>query len=113
MLKVFQNLPSREGIYSAAEEDLGLARGAHQIQRGRMDLPALEKEVSTADGESESMAKSFGRTKAFVPSRSHLSAGEPRLFETVVEVFTAPFDHVADHFRKFLDETLLPSSSNK
>jgi hypothetical protein len=36
------------------------------------DLPALEKAIATA--ESESLAKSFERTKAFVPSRSHPSA---------------------------------------
>lgn len=33
------------------------------------DLPALEKVLKAAD--SEDMAKSFQRTKKFVPSRSH------------------------------------------
>lgn len=42
------------------------------------DLPALEKALSSSDNRrsSESLATNFGRTKAFVPSRSHPSAGE-------------------------------------
>jgi hypothetical protein len=42
------------------------------------DLPALEKALSSEEnrGSSESLAKNFGRTKAFVPSRSHPAAGE-------------------------------------
>jgi hypothetical protein len=36
------------------------------------DLPALEEALKAAD--SEDMAKSFQRTKKFVPSRSHLMA---------------------------------------
>ena len=50
------------------------------------------------------MAKSFGRTKMFVPTRSHPSAGEHPPFETVMGLLTAPFDHLSDLFRKFPDE---------
>lgn len=50
------------------------------------DLPALEKALSSSDnrGSSESLATNFGRTKAFVPSRSHPSAGEnPYLYASL------------------------------
>lgn len=70
------------------------------------DLPALEKELLAAHGESSSMAQSFGRTKAFVPTRSHPEAGENPPFQTVMGLLTAPIDIVADIFRKFPDETV-------
>ena len=75
------------------------------------DLPALESAIPTA--ESESLAKSFGRTKAFVPSRSHPSAPSKPPFETVVGLLTAPIDHLGDMFRKFPDETISPNPSTK
>jgi hypothetical protein len=77
------------------------------------DLPALESALQAEQGESESMAKSFGRTKAFVPSRSHPSAGEHPPFETAMGLLTAPFDHVADIFRKFPDKKISPNPSTK
>lgn len=77
------------------------------------DLPALEEALKSAKDESESMAKSFGRTKAFVPSRSHPSAGEHPPFETVMGLLTAPIDHIADLFRKFPDKTTSPNPSTK
>jgi hypothetical protein len=81
-------------------------------EEGR-DLPALEAALQNQSGESESMAKSFGRTKAFVPSRSHPSAGEHPPFETVMGLLTAPIDHIADIFRKFPDQTISPNPSTK
>lgn len=59
------------------------------------------------------MAESFGRTKAFVPSRSHPNAGEHPPFEIVMGLLTAPIDHVADPFRKFPDQTTSPNPSVK
>lgn len=44
----------------------------HSTEEEADDLPALEKALATTD--SEDLAKSFGRTKMFVPSRSHPSA---------------------------------------
>jgi hypothetical protein len=64
------------------------------------DLPTLEKHLSA--GESEDLASSFSKTKAFVPSRSHPSApddGGP--FETVAGLMAAPMDRIGDLFRKF------------
>jgi hypothetical protein len=59
------------------------------------------------------MAKSFGLTKAFVPSRSYLSAGEYLPFETVMGLITAPIDYIADIFRKFPNKTISPNLSTK
>jgi hypothetical protein len=75
------------------------------------DLPALEKAIATT--ESESLAKSFERTKAFVPSRSHPSAPSKPPFETVVGLLTAPIDHLGDMFRKFPNQTVSPNPSTK
>ena len=83
----------------------------HIIGEENDDLPALETAMQTE--ESESMAKSFGRTKAFVPSRSHPTAPDKPPFETVVGLMTAPIDHLADMFRKFPDKTISPNPSTK
>jgi hypothetical protein len=79
------------------------------------DLPALESALTAQAGadESNSMSTSFGRTKAFVPSRSHPSAGEHSPFETVMGLLTAPMDHISDIFRKFPDTTISPNPSTK
>jgi hypothetical protein len=50
-------------------------------------------------------AKRFGRTKAFVPTRSHLCAPSKLPFGTVVGLMAVPIDHFAEIFRKFSDET--------
>jgi hypothetical protein len=75
------------------------------------DLPALESAIQ--NDESESIAKSFGRTKAFVPSRSHPNAPNKPPFETVIGLMTAPIDHLGDLFRKFPDKTVSPNPSTK
>jgi hypothetical protein len=85
----------------------------HIKEEEERDLPALEEQLQAVQGESEAMAKSFGLTKAFVPSRSHPSAGEHPPFETVMGLLTAPFDHVADLFRKFPDKKISPNPSTK
>lgn len=87
---------------------------AHHIKdEEERDLPALEEALKVEQGVSESMATSFGRTKMFVPSRSHPSAGEHPPFETAMGLLTAPFDHVADVFRKFPNQTISPNPSTK
>jgi hypothetical protein len=75
------------------------------------DLPALESAIPI--DKSESIAKSFGRTKAFAPSRSHPNAPNKPPFETVVGLMTAPIDHLGDLFRKFPDKTASPNPSTK
>jgi hypothetical protein len=99
--------------YIAKLKELWAPLSEHMKEEEQKDLPALEEKVALIKGESESMAKSFGRTKAFVPSRSHPSAGEHPPFETVMGLLTAPIDHVADLFRKFPDQTISPNPSTK
>ena len=83
----------------------------HVKEEEQHDLPRLESALSPE--ESQSMAKSFGRTKAFVPTRSHPIAGEHPPFETVMGLMTAPMDHIADIFRKFPDKTISPNPSTQ
>lgn len=83
----------------------------HIKEEEETDLPTLENAL-TAE-ESESMSKSFGLTKAFVPSRSHPSAPNKPPFETAIGLLTAPIDHVADIFRKFPGNTVSPNPSTK
>jgi hypothetical protein len=85
----------------------------HIKEEEQHDLPSLEESLKTFAGESESMAKSFDRTKAFVPTRSHPSAGEHPPFETVMGLLTAPIDHIADIFRKFPEKKTSPNPSTK
>ncbi|CRL31061.1 unnamed protein product [Penicillium camemberti] len=73
------------------------------------DLPKLEAALSEED--SESYAKSFGRTKMFVPSRSHPSAPDKPPYETAVGLLAAPIDHLADLFRKWPDSAGMPNPS--
>ncbi|KAJ6783938.1 hypothetical protein PWT90_02121 [Aphanocladium album] len=113
MLKQFQNMSSSDEGYVSKLRQIWMSLEEHIKEEEERDLPALEKELQAAHGESSSMAKSFSRTKAFVPSRSHPSAGEKPPFETVMGLLTAPIDHVADIFRKFPDETISPNPSTK
>jgi len=74
----------------------------HIKEEERDDLPALEKAIGP--DKSESMGKSFNRTKLFVPTHSHPSAPNKPPFETVVGLMTAPMDHILDLFSKFPNE---------
>jgi hypothetical protein len=66
------------------------------------DLPALESALQLED--SEALARSFGRTKKFVPTRSHPMAPDKPPFETVAGLMAAPMDMLGDLFRKFPEE---------
>lgn len=83
----------------------------HIKEEEEQDLPRLEQALDQA--QSEKMSKSFGRTKAFVPSRSHPSAPDKPPFETAIGLMTAPMDHIADIFRKFPDHSISPNPSTK
>jgi len=63
------------------------------------DLPALEEAFPS--GESERVAKSFERTKMFIPTRSHPSAPDRPPFETVAGLLATPIDKLRDIFRRF------------
>jgi len=114
LLKNFQNMSSKDADYVPKLKELMTDLSQHIKEEEKDDLPALEKALTQSDaGVSESLAKNFGRTKAFVPSRSHPSAGEHPPFETVMGLLTAPIDHIADIFRKFPDKTISPNPSTK
>lgn len=82
----------------------------HMNEEEQDDLVALEAALPQED--SMKMAKSFERTKMFVPSRSHPMAPNKPPFETVVGLLTAPIDHIMDVFRKF-PEDISPNPSTK
>lgn len=113
MLKVFQGMKASDPDYIDQLNKLWGSLSEHISEEENMDLPALEEKLQSIQGESESMAKNFGRTKAFVPSRSHPSAGEHPPFETVMGLLTAPIDHIGDLFRKFPDQKISPNPSTK
>lgn len=102
LLKEFQNMSSSQPDYVPKLKELWGVLSSHIKEEEHSDLPLLEKALqSSASGESESMAKKFGLTKMFVPSRSHPSAGENPYFESAMGLLAAPIDKVADMFRKF------------
>ncbi len=94
----------RQAEYMSKLKELWGVLSAHIEEEEQRDLPALESALKTATGESENMAKKFGQTKAFVPSRSHPSAGENPYFESAMGMLAAPIDHIANLFRKFPEE---------
>ncbi|CAK43498.1 uncharacterized protein BO96DRAFT_375592 [Aspergillus niger CBS 101883] len=110
-LKKFQNMkpadPEFESTIRALMKDLS----EHIKEEESQDLPKLEDAVSAE--ESEKLSKSFGRTKMFVPSRSHPSAPDKPPFETAIGLMTAPIDHLADLFRKWPHTSGMPNPSTK
>ena len=83
----------------------------HIKEEEATDLVKLEEALS--DDESEGLSKSFGRTKMFIPSRSHPSAPSKPPYETAVGLLTAPIDHLADLFRKWPETSTMPNPSTK
>lgn len=71
----------------------------HIQDEERNDLPALERQLD--EDSSDAYARSFERTKLFVPTRSHPSAPDKPPFETVAGLMAAPLDKLMDLFRKF------------
>jgi hypothetical protein len=116
MLKEFQNMKVKDPNYVPKLQELWKLLSQHIKEEEGHDIPALEQTLATDHnytGVSESLAKTFGRTKMLVPSRSHPSAGENPPFESVMGLLTAPIDHIADIFRKFPDKTISPNPSTK
>ncbi|KAE8148727.1 hemerythrin HHE cation binding domain-containing protein [Aspergillus avenaceus] len=110
-LKQFQNMkpsdPEFEPTIKALMQDLS----EHIKEEESQDLPKLEDALTKE--ESEYLSKSFGRTKMFVPSRSHPSAPDKPPFETAIGLMTAPIDHLADLFRKWPHTSGMPNPSTK
>jgi len=115
-LKKFQNMKPKDPDYIPTLKSLWANLEQHIKEEENDDIPALEQALAADHsdaGISEKLAKTFGRTKVLVPSRSHPSAGENPPFESVLGLLTAPIDHVADIFRKFPDKTISPNPSTK
>jgi len=74
----------------------------HMKTEEEHDLPKFEKAISKED--SQAMAKSFGRTKMFVPTRSHPGAPDKPPFETLAGLMAAPIDKLQDLFSAFPPE---------
>jgi hypothetical protein len=74
----------------------------HIKEEEESDLPALEKALDIDD--SEHMARSFERTKKFVPTRSHPMAPQRPPFETAIALLSAPIDKLGDMLRRFPDD---------
>ncbi|KAJ5373906.1 hypothetical protein N7517_005912 [Penicillium concentricum] len=110
-LKAFQNMTPSDIRFLPAIRELMDNLSKHIKEEELTDLPKLEEALSQED--SESYAKSFSRTKMFVPSRSHPSAPDKPPYETAVGLLMAPIDHLADLFRKWPDTAGMPNSSTK
>ncbi|WAO97340.1 Hemerythrin domain-containing protein [Fusarium falciforme] len=105
LLKTFQGLSPQDSNYLPKLKEIWTLLSKHIEEEEGQDLPALEQALKADDGQSESMSNSFSRTKMFVPTRSHPSAGENPPFETVMGLMAAPMDRLADMFRKFPDQS--------
>lgn len=75
----------------------------HHIEHEKdEDMPRLEGLISRK--ESESIARSFQRTKGIVPTRSHPAAPTEFYAESLVGLLTMPIDRMRDWLRDFPDQ---------
>ncbi len=110
-LKKFQNMKPADPEFEPTIKALMADLSTHIQEEEQQDLPKLEDAISRE--ESEKLSTSFGRTKIFVPSRSHPSAPDKPPFETAVGLLTAPIDHLADLFRTWPHTKGMPNPSTK
>ncbi|KAJ6184055.1 hypothetical protein N7519_005356 [Penicillium mononematosum] len=110
-LKKFQNMKPSDSEFIPTIKSLMEDLSQHIKEEETDDLPKLEDVLSQE--ESEKYSTSFGRTKMFVPSRSHPSAPDKPPFETAVGLLTAPIDHLSDLFRKWPHTSGMPNPSSK
>lgn len=94
-------------------QEIWVLLSQHMEDEVNRELPALEIALQSHPGESEAMAKSFARTKAFAPTRSHPAPGESAPLETVMGVMMTPIDHVTDIFRKFPERPIAHESTDQ
>ena len=75
----------------------------HIEHESQEDMPRLEKAISQE--ESEKIAKSFARTKQFVPTKSHPDAPTSSvLSEGLAGLLAAPIDKLRTIYDSFPDE---------
>ncbi|KAK4153785.1 hemerythrin HHE cation binding domain-containing protein [Chaetomidium leptoderma] len=95
----FQSMKPTDPTFLPAIDSIWESLSQHIKEEERDDLPALEKAL---DAEASGvLARSFDRTKHFVPTRSHPSAPDRPPYETVVGMMATPIDKLMDMFRKF------------
>ncbi|KIW10757.1 hypothetical protein PV08_10056 [Exophiala spinifera] len=102
LLYKFQGLYPSDTDFEPTLKSLWNTLSQHIEEEETEDLPKLEDALRDYDPDySAHLAKSFGRTKKFVPTRSHPAAPDKPPFETVVGLMTAPLDRLGDIFRRF------------
>jgi iron-sulfur cluster repair protein YtfE (RIC family) len=100
-------MKSTDSDYVPKLKELWALLWQHIQEEEKLDLPALEQSLQAQGEETEVLARRFDHTKKFVPTRSHLRAGEKPPFETVMGLMAAPMGKLADMLRKFPDQSKL------
>ncbi|GMG11279.1 unnamed protein product [Aspergillus oryzae] len=100
-------------VYPQLEKKLADGRAMAEKDRNEHQTDLSKLEDAITEEESKHLTKSFGRTKMFVPSRSHPSAPDKPPFETGVGLMTAPIHQLADLFRKGPHTSGMPNPSTK
>ena len=103
-LAKFQSLSPSDAEFKTTLQTIWRLLSSHMAEEEREDLPALEQALGRAGASSEKLARSFGRTKHFVPTRSHPNAPDKPPYETAVGMLSTPVDKLMDMFKKFPDE---------
>ncbi|KAJ5982319.1 hypothetical protein N7451_012419 [Penicillium sp. IBT 35674x] len=109
-LKCFQDMTPSDTPFIPTIKKLMESLSEHIKEEETDSMPKLEECLSRKD--SQSYSKCFGRTKVFVPSRSHTCGPNKPPYETVVGLLTAPINHLADVFRKWPDTSEMSDSSS-
>jgi uncharacterized protein YdcH (DUF465 family) len=95
----FQKLKPEDPRFTNTLTELFNDLKEHIREEEEHDLTALE--ASVEETHSNKLARSFDRTKMFVPTRSHPSAPNKPPYETAVGLLAAPLDKLRDMFSKF------------
>jgi hypothetical protein len=98
-LSRFENMSPTDPEFDSTIKSLMEDLKEHIREEEQEDLPKLEEALEKTY--SEDLAKSFQRTKMFVPTHSHPMAPSRPPFETVAGLMAAPIDKLRDMFRKF------------
>lgn len=98
-LKKLESLRVGSPQFDACITDVMEHLREHIKSEETQDLPQLEKAIGFE--RSLNTAKSFERTKMFVPTRSHPNAPAKPPFETLAGLLAAPLDKLKDAFSKF------------
>ncbi|TFK19001.1 HHE domain-containing protein [Coprinopsis marcescibilis] len=98
-LKLIESLGVGSTSFNASLKEVMDHLAEHIITEENQDFPLLEEKLGL--DRSRKVAKSFARTKNFVPTRSHPGAPAKPPFETLAGLLAAPIDKLKDAFSKF------------